>query len=407
MSATESFDHPSAVADEDARQGAAGVRTTSLMLIVSSLLLALGLVLPIVETKLLGLFAKQHSLLGFGLGLASKGDLLLAVIVLNFSVVLPIAKLATVWRLHAGQLSLNSRRLHLLEAIAKWSMLDVFVVALLIFSVKASGLATALAMPGLWTFAAAIVLGMVASARVVRRIGTAEKEGVVTPVDPDGRVRSSGWVGEAQPGDLGIGARREPLDSTWQVESLTGRARVTIVLCCMYIVFSSYCLLAAASISLDFSLFDAGAWAFVANLDGVLAFSLIIPYLMWMHRAVRNSHVVLGSAATISPWWAVLSCFVPPFLLWMPYRSMMQVAEATTRRPDGAPAVGEGLLLTWWLSGLVSGVILFVSSIAYSDGTGSPTSPLFFAWMTIAYVPYIVSSVLTVLIVRRVDRAFG
>ena len=40
-----------------------------------------------------------------------------------------------------------------LRALSNWSMLDVVLVALVIFAAKTSGLATAFTQPGLWFFA--------------------------------------------------------------------------------------------------------------------------------------------------------------------------------------------------------------------------------------------------------------
>ena len=46
--------------------------------------------------------------------------------------------------------------------LGKWSMLDVLVLALLIFYAKSTGIADAVSMPGIYMFAAAVVLTMLA-----------------------------------------------------------------------------------------------------------------------------------------------------------------------------------------------------------------------------------------------------
>jgi paraquat-inducible protein A len=48
-------------------------------------------------------------------------------------------------------------------------MLDVVLVALVVFAAKTSGLATAFTKPGLWFFAASVVLTAMASAVLKRR----------------------------------------------------------------------------------------------------------------------------------------------------------------------------------------------------------------------------------------------
>ena len=48
-----------------------------------------------------------------------------------------------------------------LSYLAKWSMMDVLLVALVIFGAKTSGIATAIAQPGIWFYAAAAILSVV------------------------------------------------------------------------------------------------------------------------------------------------------------------------------------------------------------------------------------------------------
>ena len=56
-----------------------------------------------------------------------------------------------------------------LQALSNWSMLDVMLVALVIFAAKTSGLATAFTLPGVWLFAASAVLTALASALLKQR----------------------------------------------------------------------------------------------------------------------------------------------------------------------------------------------------------------------------------------------
>jgi hypothetical protein len=51
-----------------------------------------------------------------------------------------------------------------MSGLGKWSMLDVLVLALLIFYAKATNLADATSMPGIYLFAAAVILTMIATA---------------------------------------------------------------------------------------------------------------------------------------------------------------------------------------------------------------------------------------------------
>ena len=57
--------------------------------------------------------------------------------------------------------------LHWMHSFGKWSMLDVFVVAILVVSVKLGAIASVEMRYGLYAFAAAVILKMYVTARVV------------------------------------------------------------------------------------------------------------------------------------------------------------------------------------------------------------------------------------------------
>ena len=58
------------------------------------------------------------------------------------------------------------RHLHWMHLYGKWSMLDVFVVAVLLASVKLGALAQVQIHSGLYAFAASVLLTMLITARV-------------------------------------------------------------------------------------------------------------------------------------------------------------------------------------------------------------------------------------------------
>jgi paraquat-inducible protein A len=139
-----------------------------LLLLGASLCFALGVTQPLMEIDRLYFFTATPSLIEVTTGLWANGDHAIAIITALFSLIFPLAKLAV---LHvaafpaAGALSIP----HWFKAIARWSMLDVLVVALVIFAAKTSGLASAAAKPGLWFFALSVVLTALASAAVARK----------------------------------------------------------------------------------------------------------------------------------------------------------------------------------------------------------------------------------------------
>ncbi len=133
----------------------------ALLLFAATFSFALGITLPLIQVDRLWLFSDQPSLLAMIAGLWAGEDRLLAALVLLFSVLAPIAKLLL---LHVAAAEPRSRVPSWFRAIANWSMLDVVLVALVIFAAKTSGLATAVTKPGLWFFALSVVLTAGASA---------------------------------------------------------------------------------------------------------------------------------------------------------------------------------------------------------------------------------------------------
>jgi paraquat-inducible protein A len=83
-------------------------------------------------------------------------------------VVFPIAKLALLYWMWFGRADRSQRAFVVkwLDKIGKWSMLDVYIVAVLIVAVKLGPLADVTLEPGLYVFGAAVLLTMLAGSRV-------------------------------------------------------------------------------------------------------------------------------------------------------------------------------------------------------------------------------------------------
>lgn len=134
-----------------------------LILQAASFCLALGVVLPLIRVDRLFVFSSEPSLVGMISGLWSEGDWLLAAVIALFSLAFPVMKLAL---LHVIAFGGEKHELSIptwFRALSNWSMLDVVLVALVIFAAKTSGLATAFTQPGLWFFAASALLTATAS----------------------------------------------------------------------------------------------------------------------------------------------------------------------------------------------------------------------------------------------------
>lgn len=139
-----------------------------LVLFAATLSLGLGLVLPLIRIDRLLLFTDEPSLLAIVSGLWVEGEALLSLVVALFSIVFPCLKLGLLHVAAYGGRDAHSRLPSWLRALSNWSMLDVVLVALVIFAAKTSGLATAISQSGLWFFAASAVLTVTASALMKR-----------------------------------------------------------------------------------------------------------------------------------------------------------------------------------------------------------------------------------------------
>ncbi|MDR7221859.1 paraquat-inducible protein A [Aminobacter aminovorans] len=140
-----------------------------LILFAASVGFALGIVLPLVHVDRLYFFSDEPSLIGMIAALWRGGDWPLASVVALFSVVFPAMKLGLLHNAAYGQAGGSASFPGWFRALSNWSMLDVILVALVIFAAKTSGLATAFTKPGLWFFAASVVLTATASAVIKRK----------------------------------------------------------------------------------------------------------------------------------------------------------------------------------------------------------------------------------------------
>lgn len=148
----------------------------------ATLVFALGLSVPVVTFRT-GLAHDTFSVLGGIVDLAREGDELLAGIVLAFSVVFPVVKLVLLQHALHGPLSAErrARLVHALERLGRWSMLDVFVIAILIGAMHLGILSEASAEPGIHVFAAGILLAMLATRSVLGLLREAPVELVILP----------------------------------------------------------------------------------------------------------------------------------------------------------------------------------------------------------------------------------
>jgi paraquat-inducible protein A len=135
--------------------------------LLQSVAFGVGLFAPMMTLrKGLWIFQAEntYSVLG-GIGdLFTGGNLFIALLISIFTVIFPILKIALLMRAWLTTLHARSARIVAgVELLGKWSMLDVFVVALLVCLVKLGDLVKIEIRWGLYSFCASVLLGMFAS----------------------------------------------------------------------------------------------------------------------------------------------------------------------------------------------------------------------------------------------------
>ncbi|MGB0085194.1 MAG: paraquat-inducible protein A [Rhodomicrobiaceae bacterium] len=150
-----------------------------LLIVAATVCFVLGLTLPIMRLTRLYIWTDVHSLLSVVRELYLSGEVMLAAIIAVFSILFPFIKLLYLLALYSVQQvqpGRPARWLKRMSWVGKWSMLDVLVLALLIFYAKATDLADATSMPGIYLFAAAVILTMIATAILEHDLRTPEAD---------------------------------------------------------------------------------------------------------------------------------------------------------------------------------------------------------------------------------------
>ena len=128
-------------------------------------MLVFGVTLPAIQLTKLYWWTDRHSILTAVAALYMDKEYFLAVLIGLFSVVIPACKLLYllgVTTLAARRPANRERTLDRLESLGKWSMMDVLVLALMVFYLNASSLAEATALPGVYCYTASVFLTMLA-----------------------------------------------------------------------------------------------------------------------------------------------------------------------------------------------------------------------------------------------------
>jgi paraquat-inducible protein A len=145
------------------------VATTTALIVSAALLYVPANLLPVMHMRTF--FSDEDDTIMSGvLSLLHEGSWPLALLVFVASIVVPLLKLIAMgWLLFSvvrkspGQPLQRSRLFRLVEFIGRWSMLDVYAIALLVALVQIRSLATVHAGVGALAFCAVVVLTMLAA----------------------------------------------------------------------------------------------------------------------------------------------------------------------------------------------------------------------------------------------------
>lgn len=137
----------------------------SVLLLVAAVSFGLGISLPLIRFDRFYFLSDTPSLIDVTFELWNTGEFLLTFLVVLFSIVFPLAKMLTAF--HAA--SHNSQLPQWVSILGKWSLMDVLLVAIVIFAAKTSGFASAFAQPGVWFYTISAVLTAVATSSLIKK----------------------------------------------------------------------------------------------------------------------------------------------------------------------------------------------------------------------------------------------
>ena len=137
-----------------------------------------GIILPFTSVTKLWLFENQISVYRGLVVLWKAGEIFLFLILFVFTVCFPFIKinaLLALWLYPGLSLEQSRRFFKFVSHLGKWSMLDVFVVAILVLTVKSSGVASIKVGTGFFLFFVSVMLTQFASMGTGRAAARLEK----------------------------------------------------------------------------------------------------------------------------------------------------------------------------------------------------------------------------------------
>ncbi len=198
---------------------------TGTIISLATALYGVGLFTPMatIQTKFLPFIDRStsYSLVRTIRNIFTDGDHVLGVVLVLFTFVFPVTKLFSLFMgLWGGWRPHNSRLYRWMRATGHWSMLDVFVVAILVVFLRVQTMGGGMSMApemGIYCFGASVLLAIWAGQRIDRTawVANTQAEGpmpddALESVDPDALSDAHATDAGDGHGTRGGRARREP-----------------------------------------------------------------------------------------------------------------------------------------------------------------------------------------------------
>ena len=147
------------------------------LIIISAILLGVGLCFPVLTVRKLW-ETNTFSVFSGITNLWHEKYYFLSALIFFFSAIFPVVKLLTLFLIWFIPMTDPQRKqkLQYLSFLGKWSMLDVFTVAVLIVAAKLGALASAKAEPGIYFFALSIFLSILVTSFQDRLVRSAKED---------------------------------------------------------------------------------------------------------------------------------------------------------------------------------------------------------------------------------------
>ncbi|MGB3860716.1 MAG: paraquat-inducible protein A [Candidatus Aminicenantaceae bacterium] len=142
-----------------------------LLLWISSITFAIGIFAPVMTFKKLIFYTNTFSIKSGLASLFKEGEYILFLIIFVFTILFPVVKILLLSMIHYFRFWSQEKRkklLHYLSLVSKWSMLDVFIVALLVVIVRLGISGKVEVRWGIYVFAVSVILSTLATQKLAR-----------------------------------------------------------------------------------------------------------------------------------------------------------------------------------------------------------------------------------------------